>query len=145
MDLYELVPVLAAVVAVATFVVIARAAGAPPRRWWLPAVPLALFTAWSLSAVVAEGPGGFWPEHIGTAWEVQIWMDLLLMAGAGWWLAQPRLRATGSSPWPWLVLVLATGSIGMLCLLLWVRRAEGAARASIPHEGVRTGRGQGPA
>jgi hypothetical protein len=124
MDLTEIVPVLAAACAVASFVVIVRAAGWPVMQWWLPSVPLVLFTAWTAYAVVAEGPGGFWPEHVGGVWEVQIWMDLLLMACAAWWLAQPRLRATGSSPWPWLVLVLGTGSIGVLCLLLWVRRSE---------------------
>ncbi|MEZ5097841.1 MAG: hypothetical protein R2731_18240 [Nocardioides sp.] len=124
MDLTQTLPPLAAALAVATFVVIVRTAGSPLRHWWLPAAPLVLFTAWSVYAVVAEGPGGFWPEHVGTAWEVQIWMDLLLMACAAWWLVQPRLRSTGSAPWPWLVLVLSTGSIGMLCLLLWIRRAE---------------------
>lgn len=137
MDLTETLPVVAALVAVATFVVIVRTAGAPPTQWWLPAVPLVLFTAWSVYAVLAEGPGGFWPEHVGTAWEVQIWMDLLLMASAAWWLAQPRLRETGSSPWPWLLLVLATGSIGMLSLLLWVRRSE----ARTPEPAVLAGRG----
>ena len=132
MDLTQTLPPLAAVAALASFVVIVRTADADVRRWWLPAVPLALFTGWSVHSVVAEGPGGFWPEHVGAAWEVQIWMDLLLMACAAWWLAQPRLRATGSSPWPWLVLVLATGSIGMLCLLLWVRRAEQAGATAGP-------------
>lgn len=132
MDLTRTLPLLAAAVAVASFVVIVRTAGSPVRQWWLPAVPLALFTAWSAYAVATEGPGGFWPEHVGTAWEVQIWMDLLLMACAAWWLVQPRLRATGSSPWPWLVLVLGTGSIGVLCLLLWVRRAERSAQAAEP-------------
>lgn len=93
-----------------------------------------LFAGWSVVAVAGEGAGGFWPEHVGTVWEVQIWMDLLLMASAAWWLVQPRLRATGASPWPWLVVVLGTGSIGMLALLFWVRRAE-----------ARPGPGQGPA
>lgn len=124
MELTSIVPVLAALVAVTTFVVIVRTSDAAPRRWWLPALPLALFALWSVGAVVVDGPGGFWPEHVGTLWEVQIWMDLLLMASAAWWLALPRLRATGASPWPWLVLVFATGSIGMLSLLLWIRRAE---------------------
>jgi hypothetical protein len=132
MDLTELVPVLAAACAVVSFVVIVRTAGSPVSRWWLPAVPLAAFSAWTVYAVVTEGPGGFWPEHTGGVWEVQIWMDLLLMACAAWWLAQPRLRATGSSPWPWLVLVLGTGSIGVLCLLLWVRRSETRETAASP-------------
>lgn len=124
MDLIEIVPPLAAVVALATFVVVVRTAGSPVRQWWVPAVPLVLFTAWSVYAVAAEGVGGFWPEHTGTVWEAQIWMDLLLMASAAWWLAQPRLRASSTSPWPWLVVVLATGSIGMLAMLLWIRRSE---------------------
>lgn len=122
MELTGLLSLTSAALAVASFIVIARSSR--PATWWLPAVPLAGFTAWSLVAVIADGPAGFWPEHVGTPWETQIWMDLLLMACAAWWLAQPRLRATGSSPWPWLALVLLTGSIGILCLLLWIRRAE---------------------
>ncbi|GAB3261613.1 hypothetical protein GCM10027425_25120 [Alteromonas gracilis] len=132
MELTSIVPVLAGAVALATFAVIVRTSGASVRHWWLPAVPLAFFLGWSVAAIVVEGPGGFWPEHVGTLWEVQIWMDLLLMASAAWWLAQPRLRATGSSPWPWLVLVLATGAIGMLSLLLWIRRAEARQSARQP-------------
>lgn len=127
MDLTQLASVTAAVLAVGSYVVIARSSDGPPGRWWLPALPLAGFAAWTLYAVLAGGPTGFWPEHVGTVWETQIWMDLLLMAGAAWWLAQPRLRATGSSPWPWLVLIVLTGSIGVLSMLLWIRRSESLA------------------
>lgn len=93
------------------------AADAVPFRWrgWAPpAVLAAAFLAFSAIAAAVEGPLGFWPEHTRNLWGNQIWFDLLLAAGCCWALILPRARRVGMQPWPWLVLILCTGSIGLL-------------------------------
>ena len=101
--------------------------GAPSRApsWRVPAALAALFLAYSLHAVAAEGPFGFWGEHTRGAWGNQIWFDLLLAIGIGWYLVLPRLRALGMRPLPWLALVACTGSIGLLALLARAHRLDG--------------------
>ena len=85
--------------------------------WLVPAVLATLFLGWSLYTVNAEGPFGFWAEHIRNAWGNQIWFDLLLAIAAAWALLLPRARAAGMRPAPWLVLIVCTGSIGLLAML----------------------------
>jgi hypothetical protein len=46
-----------------------------------------------------------------------VWFDLLIAVGIGWALVQPRLRAAGITPWPWLVVILASGCIGFTALM----------------------------
>ena len=103
----------------------------------MPAALGAGFAAWSAYAVIDGGPLGFWPEHTGNVWEVQIWFDLLLVAGVAWYLLQPRLRHHGIEPLPWLALIVATGSMGLLALLarlLYAERsaASKASRTEVP-------------
>jgi len=114
----------AAVLAVPSYALIAGNGRPILSRWWLPVLPMAAFAGWTTYAVLDGGPLGFWSEHVGTPWETQIWMDLLLMAGVAWFVLQPRLRQRGIRPWPWLVVVLATGSVGMLALLSRLLYAE---------------------
>lgn len=102
----------------AVFMICAIAAGREPiRAWWVPALVSAAFFAYSLWPVVTLGPLGFWNEHVRNPWGVQIWFDLLCAFGVGWALLAPRARAAGMVPWPWLALILATGSIGLLAML----------------------------
>ena len=56
---------------------------------------------------------------------MQIWFDLLCSIGVGWALLAPRARAAGMTPWPWLVLTLAVGGIGLLATLARVLYREG--------------------
>lgn len=131
MDLTLAVSSLAAAAAVTGYLLIAThglARPAGPARWWAPAALAAAFAGWSAHAVVEGGPLGFWAEHHGNAWRTQIWMDLLLALGVAWYLLQPRLRAVGARPLPWLVLVVVTGSIGLLAVLARVLHGEAAAR-----------------
>jgi hypothetical protein len=111
MDTTAVASTAAAVIAVPSYAIITVHARPVVARWWLPAVPMAAFAGWTTYAVLDGGPLGFWSEHVGTPWETQIWMDLLLMAGVAWFALQPRLRRHGIRPWPWLLVVLATGSI----------------------------------
>jgi hypothetical protein len=80
----------------------------------VPALLSLLFAALSLRAVITEGPLGFWPEHVRNRWGNQIWLDLLLAVSSAWFLAAPEARRRGMRPWPWLVFIVATGSIGLL-------------------------------
>ena len=88
-----------------------------PGSWLVPAGFAALFLGWSLYTVTAAGPLGFWTEHTRNAWGNQIWFDLLLAIGAAWALLLPRARAAGMLPAPWLVLIVCSGSIGLLAML----------------------------
>lgn len=128
MDLSTAVSIGVAVVALPAFVAVATRDLSRPR-WWAPLLLSGALAAWSAYAMVADGVFDFLPEHAGTAWETQIWIDLLLLGGVAWFLLVPRLRAVGIKPLPWLPLVLATGSIGLLVLLARLLRAEAAARA----------------
>lgn len=124
MDLTLLVSSLAAAVAVTGYVLIALRGPARPARWWVAALLAAAFAGWSTYAVLDGGPLGFWAEHHGNPWRTQIWMDLLLAVGVAWYLLQPRLRALGVNPLPWLALVVATGSIGLLAVLARLLHGE---------------------
>ena len=83
---------------------------------WAAALSL-LFAAFSLWAVLQEGPLGFWPEHTRNLWGEQIWFDLLLAAGTAWAALLPQARALGMRPAPWLLAVVCTGSIGLLAMM----------------------------
>ncbi len=85
-----------------------------------------------LDLIAALGPLGFWPEHVSDQWSVQIWFDLLCAIGTAWALLAPRARAVELSPWPWLVLIAATGSIGLLAMLARVLHRESAAGRTAP-------------
>lgn len=134
-------PNLIATVAVIGFIIFTSAqAGrrSPPglNVWGGPLAAALGFLGFSVITVVQEGPLGFWTDHVQDLWGNQIWIDLLLAGSIAWSFLVPRLRRLGLSPWPWLVLVYATGSVGLLTA--WARilyaesRATGAAAAADP-------------
>jgi hypothetical protein len=94
-----------------------REVPAPKGAWRAAAGLSLLFLAFSLGAVVSEGPFGFWTEHTRNLWGQQIWFDLLLAAGTAWAALLPQARALGMRPWLWLLAVVCTGSIGLLAML----------------------------
>ena len=85
--------------------------------WMFPAALALAFTLFSLYLVLAEGPLGFWPKHSQSFWGVQVWMDLLLALGVSCYFIVPKAKSVGVSVVPGLLLVLCTGSIGMLAFL----------------------------
>ena len=116
--LYEFLPIGAlAIFLVAAVMAATGNDGEQQAGWRIPAAFSGLFLGWSLFALAQGGLGGVWVEHTRNAWGNQIWFDLLLALGTGWALLQPRLRAVGMRPWPWLALLLATGSVGLLAML----------------------------
>lgn len=129
-SLYEFLPIGALAIFLGAAVMVANGSERAKRAgWMIPATFSVLFLAWSLFTLAKEGLAGVWVEHTRNAWGNQIWFDLLLALGIGWALLLPRGRAVGMRPWPWLALLLATGSVGLLamlarCLFLEERIAE---------------------
>ncbi|QJQ32120.1 hypothetical protein GV829_06355 [Sphingomonas lacunae] len=118
---------LPAIAAAALAVVMVRKALRDGRRsghqWVWPAMLACCFAGWTVHALVAGGVTGFWAEHQRGAWGNQIWFDLLIAIGIGWTLILPRARAVHMRPWPWLIVIVCTGCIGlsaMLARLLWL-------------------------
>lgn len=92
--------------------------------WKVPALASCAFLLWSLVAVVLEGPFGFWPVHIGSLWNNQVWFDLLLAVSIGWTAMLPAARSLGMRLLPWAIITLLTGCIGLTAMaarLLWLR------------------------
>ncbi len=94
------------------------------NSWVIPACLSLFFFVFSLMAVISEGQLGFWTEHTRNMWGNQIWFDLLLAAGIGWFLILPQAKAQGMRLPFWGILIVATGCIGftaMLARMLYLR------------------------
>ena len=129
-SLYAVLPIVAVLLFIGVTLILAAGSSSDRRGSWLaPAAFAAAFLGWSLYTVAMEGPLGFWPNHTASAWGNQVWFDLLLAIGTAWALLLPRARAVGMRPLPWLVLIICSGSIGLLamaarCLLLESKRTQ---------------------
>ena len=109
----------------ATLAISSRQPGDASPRWPIPAGLSVAFLAFSLGAIVQEGPLGFWENHSQNLWGNQVWFDLLIAFGIGWLFAVPRARAVGMRPLPWLCALLLTGGIGLLAMLARIFYLEG--------------------
>lgn len=87
------------------------------NSWLLPAALSLAFLLFSLQAIISEGTLGFWTEHTRNLWGNQIWFDLLLAVGIGWFLVVPQAKVQGMRLLPWLMLIVCTGSIGFLAMI----------------------------
>lgn len=96
---------------------LAQNKGSPSGNWRYPALLSVLFLAYSGFTVYQEGPTGFWIEHTRNFWGNQIWFDLLLFAGTALYFMVPKARKLGMNLPVWLLLSIATGSIGLLAML----------------------------
>lgn len=99
------------------------------QAWVFPALLSVLFFALSMQAILTEGPLGFWPEHTRNLWGNQIWYDLLLAVLAALFFAIPQAQSLNMRVLPWVLLVLATGSIGLyafLARMLYLRERQAA-------------------
>lgn len=118
MTLIEILPIIVAIVIIFTAFLIMRGDGEPEKHLWVvPAVFCVLFSAWTLGAMVTEGPTAFWPEHTRNMWGNQIWFDLLLAICAGWFFIVPKAKAVGMKLPIWFIFVIFTGSVGMTAML----------------------------
>jgi hypothetical protein len=92
--------------------------------WIFPATLSLLFLLFSLKAIASEGLLGFWVEHTRNLWGNQIWFDLLLGIGIGWYSIVPQAKSLGMHLYLWLALIVCTGCIGflgMIARLLYLR------------------------
>jgi hypothetical protein len=117
-SIYTVLPwVAASAFVVVTLLMALGLRGSVGTSWTIPAALAMLFAFWTCHAARSEGVTGFWIEHIRNAWGNQIWFDLLLAIATAWILLLPRARAIGMRPLPWLVLIVCTGSIGLLAMV----------------------------
>ena len=86
------------------------------------------FAAYSAVTIASEGVVQVWTNHTQNLWGVQVWWDLLFAVGIAAFFIAPRARAAGMKLAPWIALVAATASIGLLFMvsrLFWLEsRAE---------------------
>lgn len=87
------------------------------RGWLVPALAAAVMTAWTVFAITQEGLTAFWPLYTNSFWGTQIWYDRLFTVAAAFFLLQNRARAAGMKSEVWVILVICTGSIGLLVML----------------------------
>ncbi|MEM8766741.1 MAG: hypothetical protein AAGE43_04810 [Pseudomonadota bacterium] len=115
----SVIPAVAAALFLAFLMARALNPGPGTIRWaWLvPASLSLLFAAFSVIVILNEGPLGFWTEHVRGGWGNQIWIDLLLAIGIGWYLLVPPAQELGMRPLPWLAAVVLSGCIGLLAML----------------------------
>lgn len=85
--------------------------------WVVPALAAIPLAAWTLYAFVAEGHAAFWPVPSSSVWGLQIWYDRLMSVTAAFFLLQNRARAAGMKSEVWVILVIFTGSLGLLVML----------------------------
>ncbi|MFS8065130.1 MAG: hypothetical protein ACMG6S_02040 [Byssovorax sp.] len=99
--------------------------------WILPAVASVAFFSFTVSVMLAEGPFGFVTEHTRNGWGNQIGIDLFTSATLALCFAAPLARRHGVRLWPWILLTIATGSIGLLALQARIlyARSRGRSRA----------------
>jgi hypothetical protein len=98
------------------------------NHWQFPAILSLLFLLFSVRAIVSEGLLGFWVEHTRNLWGNQIWFDLLLAVGIGWYFVVPQAKALGMRLYLWLALIVCTGCIGLLAMiarLLYLQERSG--------------------
>jgi hypothetical protein len=124
-SLYAVLPIVAILLFIGvTLILAASPATERTGSWLVPAAFAAAFLGWSLFTVGAEGPLGFWANHTANAWGNQVWFDLLLAIGTAWALLLPRARVVGMRPLPWLMLIICSGSIGLLAMVARCRYLE---------------------
>ncbi len=85
--------------------------------WLVPTAVVVPFAALTAYAIATEGLFGFWPLLTRSPWGLQAWFDLLLCLTAAFFLLQNRARAAGMKSEVWVLVVITTGSIGLLLML----------------------------
>lgn len=81
------------------------------------------FAAYTAVQIWSEGVVMFFTNHTQNMTGLQVWWDLVMCVVIGVFLIAPRARAVGMNMLPWLLLVGATASIGLLAMcarLFWL-------------------------
>ena len=83
--------------------------------------------AYSLFALLQVGYLGLWQGGFANIGSTQITFDLIVAMALLLGVIARDARAAGRPFWPWLLAVLALGSIGVLIYLLWSSHRRGLA------------------
>lgn len=86
---------------------------------WLVALAFGAFSSWVLWQI---GFLGIWQGGFANLGSTQITLDLIITCAVAMGFAVRDCRAQGRAWWPWAVLTLVSGSLGLLAYLLWPRR-----------------------
>lgn len=81
------------------------------------------FTIYSVLVAIEHGPLGFISVIVAGGWSTQVFLDLALALTGFLVLAGPDARRRGINLWPFIPVIMAVGSIGMLAY--FVRRQLG--------------------
>lgn len=98
--------------------------------WLVPAAFAIVCAGGAVAAISIDGTAAFWPLVGGSWWGIQLWYDRLLALAAALFLLQNRARAVGMKSEVWVLLVIFSGSIGLLLMLartLFLERRQPAA------------------
>ena len=111
--------------------------------WLIPATAGVALAAWTIVAMAGEGLTSFWALYTSSLWGLQLWYDRLMSVAAAFFLLQNRARAAGMKSEVWVLLVIFTGSMGLLLMLALTvylerkqeaRPAPGSTRAEDPSQ-----------
>lgn len=80
------------------------------------------FTAFSFWVLMQIGYLGIWQGGFANLGSTQITMDLVIACTLATGFIARDCRAQGRAWWPWALLTLAAGSMGLLAYLLWPKR-----------------------
>lgn len=86
-------------------------------NWQFTAALSAAFLAFSILTIAQEGVAAVWQNHTQNFWGNQVWIDLIISLGIGWWVLLPKARSLGMNDALWVALIVASGGIGLLAML----------------------------
>lgn len=122
----QLIPIVAYLAIIGVILLIATRSQTPARLTWTALIVVfILFAAFSTVTLWQEGLIQFWINHTTNLAGNQVWLDLLIAVGIGFYLIAPRAKAVGMRLLPWAFAVIATATIAllpMLLRLLWLER-----------------------
>lgn len=115
---YEFVSLAGFAVAAATMLLVTQTKERVAWPGWLvPALVVIPFASWTGMTIVGEGRAGFTLVLFESQWGLQAWFDRLISLTAAFYLLQNRARAAGMKSEVWVLVVIFTGSIGLLLML----------------------------
>jgi hypothetical protein len=101
--------------------------------WVVPAVASVLFLGFTLQVMTTESLFGFVTEHCRSGWGLQIFIDLVSAATVALVFSRHACREHNIRQWPWVLLTVATGSIGLFAFAARIFYAEAAALEKAEH------------
>lgn len=128
MTLFQILPILSLLAAVAFIIGFALRDGIAWTSHWLwPAVIAGAFAAWTCATVMADGFTMFWVNHTTNFSGNQVFFDLLIAVSLAFVAIAPEAKRQGMRLLPWALFVCGTASIGltaMLARVLYLKERE---------------------